>query len=95
MVSGEVDLYTAPRLEEELRQVQRNGADVIVYLEQVEFMDCAGLGVLVTCARAASMRGSRCAVTRSSRQVQKLFELSGATGILEFVRSGIAGPMAA
>lgn len=47
-VSGEVDVYTAPRLRERLVELIDGGVrGVIVDLGGVEFLDSTGLGVLV------------------------------------------------
>lgn len=76
-VSGDVDLLTAPPLSEELRRAQRTHSEVIVDLEQVEFMDCAALRVLVGAATAWGPGQSRISVTPGPPQVQKLFRLTG------------------
>ncbi|MGH3169802.1 MAG: STAS domain-containing protein [Trebonia sp.] len=47
-VSGEIDVYTAPRLRERLVSLVEAGKyRLIVNLEGVEFLDSTGLGVLV------------------------------------------------
>jgi anti-sigma B factor antagonist len=75
-VSGEVDLCTAPQLAEELRRAQQAGIDVIVDLEQVEFMDCAGLRVLLRFASSRIAASAPFTVTPGTPQVQRLFHLS-------------------
>jgi anti-sigma B factor antagonist len=51
-VSGEVDLYAAPRLENELEGLIRSGAEhVLVDLSGVPFLDSSGLAVLLGAAR--------------------------------------------
>ena len=83
IVSGEVDLGTAARLEEQLRHYEQAGIRVIVDLEHVEFMDAAGLRVLVSASKRSSQEGF--AVTPGSPQVQKLFELTGISAVLEVI----------
>ena len=47
-VTGEVDVYTAPRLREKLVELVSQGrTQIVVDLEGVEFLDSTGLGVLV------------------------------------------------
>jgi len=47
-VTGEIDVYTAPALREELsRLVDGEHTNLVVDLTQVSFMDSTGLGVLV------------------------------------------------
>lgn len=83
LVSGELDLCTSPHLATALRDAQRTGADVIVDLEDVAFMDCAGLRVLL----AASQNSGPAAfsVTPGRRQVQQLFELTGTRALLTVI----------
>ena len=45
-VQGEVDIYTAPNLDEPLQAALSDGSDVIVDLSRVDFRDSSGLGVL-------------------------------------------------
>ena len=47
-VAGTIDIYTAPRLRELLIDlVSTNSYQLIINLDQVEFLDSTGLGVLV------------------------------------------------
>jgi anti-anti-sigma factor len=86
LVSGELDLCTAPHLAAALGSAQRTGADVIVDLENVAFMDCAGLRVLL---EASANRGPAAfSVTPGRRQVKRLFELTGARALLDVVPAG-------
>jgi anti-sigma B factor antagonist len=84
-VSGDVDLLTAPMLSQELRRVRRMRIDVIVDLEEVEFMGCEALRVLLKAVTAAGPGQSRIGVTPGPPQVQKLFRLTGVDRILRIV----------
>ena len=86
-VSGEVDLSTVTAFAAELRRAQRTGLDVVVDLEDVEFMDSSGLAVLVSFAKEAASGATGFSVTPGSRQVQTLFRLSGIEPLLR-VASG-------
>ncbi|MGH2725849.1 MAG: STAS domain-containing protein, partial [Actinomycetota bacterium] len=47
-VEGEVDVFTAPKLREQILSLLSQGADrLVVNLAGVDFMDSTGLGVLV------------------------------------------------
>jgi anti-sigma B factor antagonist len=87
LVSGELDLCTAPHLAAALHSAQQTGADVIVDLEQVTFMDCAGLRVLL--AANEDSGPARFSVTPGRRQVQRLFQLTGARALLDVVPPGV------
>jgi anti-sigma B factor antagonist len=73
VVSGELDLASAPALEEELTRAVTNGADpVIVDLRELEFIDSTGLGLLIKANRKAEAAGRRFAIVRGQSQVQRL-----------------------
>lgn len=93
-VSGELDLYTAPELAEQLARALGSRGDILVDLEQVEFMDCAGMRVLVQFTRAAEAAGIAFGVTPGSRQVQKLFELTKVGQYLNVVQTSALAPAA-
>jgi anti-sigma B factor antagonist len=74
---GEVDLATAPILEQELALgAVRDARQVLVDLEQVAFMDLTGLRPLLTFVMPARP-GHRVSITAGPAPVQRLLELSG------------------
>jgi len=76
-VAGEVDIATVPQLRQRLAGPASRGWPLIVDLDQVTFMDAAGLGVLVGAAsRAAACGGSLHAVC-ARHQVRRLFAITG------------------
>lgn len=83
-VTGEVDLSTAPLLDERLRLAETaDASSVVVDLDQVVFMDSSGLHVLL--ARVVlNQNGTRYSLTRGSPQVQRLFEVAGVMDRLPF-----------
>jgi anti-sigma B factor antagonist len=86
-LEGEVDLCAAPELEESLNRVAAGPASsIVVDLDRVSFMDSAGVHVLLQFSLAPENR-SRLALTRGSRQVQRLFEVTGVERYLPFVPS--------
>lgn len=77
-VSGELDLASSPRLEEELERASGSGAHlVIVDLRELEFMDSTGLSVLVKAHQKAEQQGKRLGLAGGSQQVQRLLTLTG------------------
>jgi anti-sigma B factor antagonist len=85
IVEGELDIATAPLLDEAL--LGARGTDVegiVVDLDAVSFMDSTGLHVLINHACAAG-GGPPIRLTKGSPQVQRLFELSGTLDYLTFV----------
>jgi len=88
VVSGELDLASAPALEEELTRAVTNGADpVIVDLRELEFIDSTGLGLLIKANRKAEAAGRRFAIVRGQSQVQRLLGVTGIEQRLTLVDS--------
>jgi anti-sigma B factor antagonist len=87
IVEGEVDIATAPLLEQRLTEVEAGDApSVVIDLDRVSFMDSTGLQVLVA-HTLSETNGRRILVTRGSPQVQRLFTVSGMVDHLPFVSS--------
>src|SRR5437763_8992646 len=85
LVEGEVDIATAPVLEQRLTEAEAGDAPiVIVDLDAVTFMDSTGLQVLVGHVMSEK-DGKRLRLTRGSAQVQLLFTVSGMLEHLPFV----------
>lgn len=83
LVSGEVDVSTAPRLADQLKRVQRTGREIVVDLENTTFMDCTGLRALLEACE--DIGPARLSVAPGPPQVQRLFALAGMTGLLRVV----------
>ncbi len=77
-LDGEVDVYTAPRLKEELVSVIDAGCvNVIVDLEKVGFIDSSGLGVLVGALRRARERDGVVRIVCTRDNILKIFRITG------------------
>ena len=62
-VAGEIDIATATRLRERLFELAASGRPLVADLDQVRFIDSAGLAALVGAAnRAAALGGSRATI---------------------------------
>ena len=79
LVCGELDVATAPLLNEHLLGLIGAGHHVVLDLASVEFMDSSGLEVLVTCYSRAELFGSGLVLRRPSYRVRRLLELTGLT----------------
>ncbi|MGH2866142.1 MAG: STAS domain-containing protein [Solirubrobacteraceae bacterium] len=83
---GELDLSTVPELERLLAECEREGpSDVVLDLEQVEFMDSTGLAVIIRAGQAAQANGHQLRLSPGSPQVQRLFKLTGVLDRFTFV----------
>lgn len=88
-VSGEIDLHTAPSLRTALdsavadaASAGSDGADVVVDLSGVGFMDSTGLGELVGAHKALSRAGGRLHLVVTSDRVARLLTLTGLDEVL-------------
>jgi anti-sigma B factor antagonist len=80
-VIGELDLSSSGELEEALAQL--DGSDtglVILDLREVDFMDSAGLAVIVRAHQRAESAGRPFGVVQGSAQVRRLLSLTGVDG---------------
>jgi anti-anti-sigma factor len=79
---GELDLATAGVLADRLRGLRERHATVVLDLDELTFIDAAGLRVLLTAAADARNDGWAFTVTRGSAPVRRLFELLDIDAIL-------------
>jgi anti-sigma B factor antagonist len=77
-VKGEVDLYTAPRLKERLKDLVGAGKHrLLVNLEGVEFMDSTGLGVLIGALKRAREANGALELAGLRNPVRKVLSITG------------------
>ncbi len=76
--SGRLDSARAEGFEEQLEEaVGQNDQNVILDLEDVEFMNSAGLRIALLTAKELDRAGRRFAVCALSEQVSAVFKISG------------------
>ena len=83
VVTGEVDLDTAPTMRDEVLRHLHGGAAVHLDLGDVTFMDSSGLQVLLAATHQASLVGAELRMVRVSARVQRLLALTGTEAVLE------------
>lgn len=90
-VRGEVDLHSAPQLQDRLLQVIDKPfvgrRSVVVDLTGVSFLDSTGLGVLVTARNEAERAGTALGLVCTSDRMLKLFRITGLDGVFEIYPS--------
>ena len=90
-LSGELDLASATRLEDELRSVEASQPGVIVLdLQALSFMDSSGLRSLLAADSRARERGSRLVIVRGDERVQRVLRITRLDERLEIVDSADA-----
>ena len=77
-VSGEIDLYTAPRLQSELMTaLSRSPARLIIDMSGVEFCDSTGINVLLAAHRQARERGGELQLAGPGSATRKVLQVTG------------------
>jgi anti-sigma B factor antagonist len=77
-LAGEVDLYTAPELKQELLDAIGNGArNVVVDFTNTTFIDSTTLGVLVGGVKRLRPNGGSLSIVCSDQNITKIFEITG------------------
>ena len=81
-VSGEIDVYTAPKLRERLIGLVEAGSyQLIVDMEGVEFLDSTGLGVLVGALKRVRSNDGELSLVCTQPRIRKVFEVTGLTKV--------------
>jgi anti-sigma B factor antagonist len=83
-VTGEIDLYTAPKLRDALSDADGD-TDVAIDLRGVRFMDSMGLGVLIGARRRTVEGDGRFALVCTEGPVLRVLDVSGLTSVFEVV----------
>ena len=87
-VTGEVDVYTAPMLREQMRELSAKGAvHLIADLGQVGFLDSTGLGTLVGGLKRLREAGGSLALVISTPRILRILQITGLTKALAAQRS--------
>ena len=77
-ISGEVDVVAAPELRDRLTELIGDGTpQVIVDLDDVDFIDSTGLGVLVGAVRRARAASGDVRLATSSARLTRLLDATG------------------
>jgi anti-sigma B factor antagonist len=87
-VEGEVDLYTAPQLEEGLRKAATASPPLLaVNLTKVTYIDSTALRVLTDSQKRARERRGAVVVITTQPTIEKIFRITGLGTILPVVAS--------
>jgi anti-sigma B factor antagonist len=81
-VVGEIDLATAPALEQAVADAADGAEQVAVDLGGVRFIDSTGLRVLLSSQQRADADGVEVRVVEASEVARRLFDLTGTTARL-------------
>jgi anti-sigma B factor antagonist len=85
---GSLDIATVPVLEQQLQELRDAGfRRLILDLGRLSFMDSTGLRLALSWAAAARQDGFEIDFMPGQPMVQRLFELTGTTDRVSFIRS--------
>jgi anti-sigma B factor antagonist len=77
-VGGEIDVYTAPTLREQLIDLVSQGHQhIVVDMERVEFLDSTGLGVLVGGLKRVRAQDGSLRLVCTQERILKIFRITG------------------
>ena len=84
---GELDMASAPELEQTVLPRLTEGAWVVLDLRSLDFIDSSGLRVVVGAHRAAESDGGRFTCVRGTpgSTVHRIVEIAGIDGVIEMV----------
>ena len=81
-VGGEIDVYTAPRLREQLVDLVADGKyHLVVDMERVDFLDSTGLGVLVGGLKRVRGQEGTLRIVCTQERLLKIFRITGLTKV--------------
>jgi anti-sigma B factor antagonist len=87
-LSGEADVYTSPRIKQEIVDLLNGGTHkLVVDLTGVEYLDSTGLGVLIGGLKRARERDGDLKLICDNLRILRIFEITGLTKIFDIYRS--------
>jgi anti-anti-sigma factor len=76
-LTGELDISSAPRVDDELTRVEADAPGVVVLdLRGLAFMDSTGLRLIVSADARAREQGRRLVVVKGPEAVQRIFRVT-------------------
>jgi anti-sigma B factor antagonist len=77
-VGGEIDVYTAPKLRDKITELVGQGSyHLVVDMQQVEFLDSTGLGVLVGGLKKVRAHDGSLRLVCNQDRLLKIFRITG------------------
>ncbi len=85
-LDGELDQSCAAEIREKIdKEINMHSiVNLVVDFDRVDFMDSSGIGMLIGRYKLIKARGGKMLIIRTSPQVDKIIELSGLKGLIEF-----------
>jgi anti-sigma B factor antagonist len=97
-VSGEIDVYTAPKLRETLLSLVDAGSyQLVIDMEGVEFLDSTGLGVLVGGLKRVRAHDGNIDIVCTQGRILRIFKITGLSNVFtihDSIEAALARPPA-
>ena len=88
-LEGEVDVYTAPQLKQQIiNMLDNNIIHIIVDLTDVEYLDSTALGVLIGGLKRLRERDGSLDLVCPNPRIRRIFEITGLDRIFDIHQSG-------
>jgi anti-sigma B factor antagonist len=88
ILSGEVDVYSAPKLREVMKELVEQGRNnLVVDLEKVDFLDSTGLGVLVGGLKRVRQQEGELGLICNQEKILRVFRITGLTKVFPIYAS--------
>ena len=83
-LEGEVDVYTAPQLKQQMISLLESGArELVVDLTKVDYLDSTALGVLIGGLKRLRERDGNMVLVCPSPRIRRVFEITGLDKIFD------------
>ena len=94
-VVGELDVFTAPKLEALLQELVASGhVHLVVDLTEVSFLDSTGLGVMVKALKWVREKDGSLQVVAADERIVKVFKITGLDSVMS-LRSDLSAALGA
>ncbi|WP_058301391.1 STAS domain-containing protein [Gorillibacterium timonense] len=89
-LSGELDLSSAPEMQEELEPyVNQSGRALILNFQDLQYIDSTGIGILIQILKRRTAIGSGFKLIGVSPKIKRLFDITGISQYLDLEVAGI------
>ncbi len=85
-ISGEIDVYSSPKVKELLNSIIEDGYNKLyIDLENVRYIDSTGLGVLIGALKKVRENDGSILLVCTNPQIRKIFNITGLVKIFDLL----------